>query len=678
MGRPENEEAEEREEFEAEVTCELKLSETRVFYSNQPADSLDFTISLSPLSRMDPALSELQQLNEEVARLTALADSAFELVGSAENPEIRAVRLRIWQNFLDQIEEIDVRRASLAATLMGQRASRRQSSFEADTRKYSVAGGRCFAEGTTVNPPFECFVETPSDEKLADAMFAGSYCLLVGHRQAGKSSTVIAAEMKLQEGGSSLDIYHVTLFGTLTSESQLWQQLGQRLNYVDSSRFPAPNEKIGFDAETFFSWFMPKQGRSAVALVIDEAANMANIQDLSAVLSAFRVCRDQKPHGWLLHSLVLVGTERIVSMVVTANSSGAQLVSPFTVDKNLYPEPFSEANLECLLEQFCSRKLLQLEPSPSGFAADIWQRTMGHRGLSILCCSELEELMVQRSTLELDVWQKHAFERLVQTAAGRSTYERLLRDLADLPDLPHALLEEVLLRRACWVQRSHPAVSLLLDRGFVHTMPMLSSGSELLADAVKWPGSTGEKPDTLLTTAAPLLASLLLSRAAFSIDLSVLQDRPKDQGEFGMWLLESALQLADEQILTQPEVQLKGKNKQGQVAEYSWQTQFGVLARSILLSLPDLSPRWFLLPEVTAAGAAERLDWLLRNGVGPFGFEFVIRATQSEMEEHIQRSTRFAQRHQAHVYTVNIALPGDTGRMPKMPLLPHPSSEIYA
>lgn len=80
-----------------------------------------------------------------------------------------------------------------------------------------------------------------------------------------------------------------------------------------------------------------------------------------------------------------------------------------------------------------------------------------------------------------------------------------------------------------------------------------------------------------------------------------------------MWLLESALQLADEQILQQPEVQLKGKNKEGQVAEYSWQTQFGVLARSILLSLPDLSPRWFLLPEVCAdTSGNEGMGWARR------------------------------------------------------------------
>lgn len=83
-----------------------------------------------------------------------------------------------------------------------------------------------------------------------------------------------------------------------------------------------------------------------------------------------------------------------------------------------------------------------------------------------------------------------------------------------------------------------------------------------------------------------------------------------------MWLLESALQLANDRILEQLEVQSKGKSYQSQVAEYSWQTQFGVLARSILQSLPDLdsqwllSSRWFLLPQVHAStSGTEGMGW---------------------------------------------------------------------
>ncbi|CAL8465133.1 g4668 [Coccomyxa elongata] len=338
-----------------------------------------------------------------------------------------------------------------------------------DLAEYLVhKGGRCFVEGGSVNPPYECFVTTPSDAELAEAMSSRLYCMLVGHRQAGKSSTALAASDILRHAGSSLDVYHTTLFGTVTSTSQLWQQLGKRLHFLNSSRFPLPqhvssDKMTGFNAEYFFSWFMPQAGRSRVALVTDEAANMGNMEDLNDMQSALRVCRDQRMNGWLLHSLVLVGTEQIVSMVAKANIIGAQLVAPYTVDKKIYPAPFSEAALECLLEQFCSRKMVQLLPSTTKFAADIWQRT-------------------------------------------------------------------VLLERACWVNRSHPAVSLLLDRGFVRAMPVLSTGAELLADAVRGPCSTGGFPDTLLTTAAPLLASLLLSRAAFEIDQSVLQDRPTDQG----------------------------------------------------------------------------------------------------------------------------------------------------
>ena len=204
------------------------------------------------------------------------------------------------------------------------------------THTFGAAGGRCFVEGGSVNPPFECFVTTPSDAWLAEAMSSGLYCMVVGHREAGKSSTVLAAKDLLEHAGSSVDVYHITLFGTVIIASQLWEQLGNRLHFLNSSRFPlpqppGPDKHVSFGPEQFFSWFVPQAGRSRVAVVIDEAANMENMQDLSDVLSAFSVCRDQRMHGWLLHSLVLVGTERIVSMVANANNSGARLVSPYTV-----------------------------------------------------------------------------------------------------------------------------------------------------------------------------------------------------------------------------------------------------------------------------------------------------------------------------------------------------------
>lgn len=48
------------------------------------------------------------------------------------------------------------------------------------------------------------------------------------------------------------------------------------------------------------------------------------------------------------------------------------------------------------------------------------------------------------------------------------------------------------------------------------------------------------------------------------------------------------------------------------------------------------------------------------------------------MDEHLERSARFVRRHQAHVYTVNIALSGDKGRMAQMPQLPEPTPEVLA
>lgn len=204
------------------------------------------------------------------------------------------------------------------------------------TCTFGAAGWRYFVEGGSVNPPYQCYVTTPSDAELAEAMSSGLYCMLVGHHQAGKSSTVLGAANVLKQAGSSLDVYHISLFGTLTSASQLWQLLGQRLHLLNSSRFPLPQFLSSFkganlDADYSLSWFMPQAGRSGVALVIDEAAIVENLEELTDVLSDFTVCRDQRMNGWLLHSLVLLGTERIVSMVAKANDSGGRLLTPYTV-----------------------------------------------------------------------------------------------------------------------------------------------------------------------------------------------------------------------------------------------------------------------------------------------------------------------------------------------------------
>ncbi|KAK9819622.1 hypothetical protein WJX72_000347 [[Myrmecia] bisecta] len=64
--------------------------------------------------------------------------------------------------------------------------------------------------------------------------------------------------------------------------------------------------------------------------------------------------------------------------------------APFSVDQSLEPERFSAMQISTMLQQYSSIRHVRLLPDADAFADDIWQCTIGHRGLSAACCSKLE------------------------------------------------------------------------------------------------------------------------------------------------------------------------------------------------------------------------------------------------------------------------------------------------
>ena len=112
-------------------------------------------------------------------------------------------------------------------------------------------------------------------------------------------------------------------------------------------------------------------------------------------------------------------------------------------DDVIEPGGFNESQICKLLDQFCALKDVKLIPNGSSFAGDIFNRTSGHRGLTGLCCVEIENLMGMRRSLSLADWKRHASFNLVNAAMARSTYKRILADLAMLQDAEVELLEKV-------------------------------------------------------------------------------------------------------------------------------------------------------------------------------------------------------------------------------------------
>ena len=173
------------------------------------------------------------------------------------------------------------------------------------------------------------FVETETEQQLACNILAGAWCLVVGHRQSGKSSTVMAANQILNASGQHIQLLHISLQSEYASSGELWHFLARNMHSLDRIRFPLTNpaELAARPLDLIWEWCRPCEGRTSVALAIDEAALLGSIQDIVQLMAEFRAFRDARQ----LHSLVLVGTERVARLMEAVNSSvSARYYSPFT------------------------------------------------------------------------------------------------------------------------------------------------------------------------------------------------------------------------------------------------------------------------------------------------------------------------------------------------------------
>lgn len=168
------------------------------------------------------------------------------------------------------------------------------------------------------------FVETETEWQLVDCILRGAWCLLVGHRQSGKSSTVQAARQILEASGQQVQLVHTSLEKGHASSGELWHFLADRMHVMDPIRFPLadPAELAVKPLSLMWGWFCAREGGKAVALAIDEAALLGSIQDIVEVMAELRALRDAQGVSQL-RCVVLVGTEAVVRLLeaVICNNS---------------------------------------------------------------------------------------------------------------------------------------------------------------------------------------------------------------------------------------------------------------------------------------------------------------------------------------------------------------------
>lgn len=138
--------------------------------------------------------------------------------------------------------------------------------------------------------------------------------MVVGHRQSGKTTTGIVAAKLLQQQqqtmtGPKVDVYHITLTSPMPTAASLWEQMHKQLHSLNPGRFPMPQE--GFDQYSFALLFSPSTSSDRIGLIVDEAGLLYGMEGIDTFLTVMRTLRDQRSNGFTLHSLVLMGTEKL-------------------------------------------------------------------------------------------------------------------------------------------------------------------------------------------------------------------------------------------------------------------------------------------------------------------------------------------------------------------------------
>ena len=97
---------------------------------------------------------------------------------------------------------------------------------------------------------------------------------------------------------------------------------------------------------------------------------------------------------------------------------------------NHYTRP---ADIKTLLDEYSTEASIQLDSA--AIARDIYQRTLGHKGLVGTCCAALETMVTPgKFTVSIKVWELYAVADLVRYIRQQDTYASIVQALGSLKE----------------------------------------------------------------------------------------------------------------------------------------------------------------------------------------------------------------------------------------------------
>ncbi|KAF9166394.1 ATP-dependent RNA helicase [Mortierella sp. AD011] len=411
---------------------------------------------------------------------------------------------------------------------------KRQAVEERDSPKLPKYTRR-FAGADVVFPEFHFYTKPSILDSVGESLLGGESTIVCGYRQSGSSTTCHALLrwfMEHQEhfaliskekyscinekdhdpkSGSyrGYEIHILTLNSSIIVDrgvGKFWETICKTLNRSDPTRFHLePMEEITGSSQ-FKRFFSRKSLTNArpVILLIDGASRIVQvdssnngiqdvIKDFASVLKALRDDRDTS----CMYSTGLFGTENVKSLIAHE--------SPFSYSKCWDCGRFTEDDVKGLLSQFAETQITELDVA--GIASDIFELTLGHRGLTGACCSYIEESyrIGNEPIVTVDDWARHTPHDLQEKICGIHTYRLMMQRLPLLSENQRSMFITVMRFGKHQVTPDNADLKFLLEEGLV--VETAKGPQQMLA------------PDGFveIVCAAPILRAIVMSRCDLAI-----------------------------------------------------------------------------------------------------------------------------------------------------------------
>ncbi|KAF9345518.1 hypothetical protein BGX34_004676 [Mortierella sp. NVP85] len=411
-----------------------------------------------------------------------------------------------------------------------------------------------------------------------------------------------------------------------------WKSVCRKLRVRNPKLFDFDESTVS--SATFEGFFRKQDSSRPIILLFDEVSWIVG-KDAAVVDSFLGMLRllkgDRNQH--CLHAMALVGVQTIKKLLKSPTS-----LSPFTSETTITPERFKVADVEGLLRQYSVEACVELDAAAIG--QDIFERTLGHKGLVGTCCRALVNKVVNHGGHVLvEEWQKYASVGLLGFTRERETYARIIRSLPNL--LPTQLQTVgVVLRNGSTIAQVSDELEELLAEGILIERPTETENET--------------RTEIHVECAAPILRNLMIYHVSGPIPKIFAPPSTTDELD-AEWLLARTVEnIAPQHVFTQ-----QTSNSSGNPSEYAFQFEFASVMKHLLSeTYPGLLYR--VPPEAKERDEngqrRRRLDILVRDhDRPPFGFELLVQGNDSEIDDHLERSKYYRDLHDCRtVYMINL------------------------